>query len=214
MTGAWIFGVPGLAAGRAGSAAAFSFVIGAVISLLVALPSSELSTAMPRSGGYYFVSRGLGTLPGAIVGIGLALGLVFASAFYPVGPGEYAAAILAEAGIVGATDTAVGSVDIVLLSGIGAGILLTVMSVFGTETTDTVYRNCLPVVRRPVPTNHRHYLTIIIMNRSGTPSSDFCSRSSWAFLSAVSPVSASSCRFAVAWYLRYAREIQLKGEPS
>ena len=82
MIGAGIFVFPGLAAGRAGPAAAVSFAIGAVIALLVALPTSELATAMPKSGGgYYFISRGLGTLPGAIVGIGLTFGLMFASAF-------------------------------------------------------------------------------------------------------------------------------------
>ncbi|GGJ01343.1 hypothetical protein GCM10008995_09010 [Halobellus salinus] len=83
MIGAGIFVFPGLAAGRAGPAAAGSFALGAVIALLVALPASELATAMPKSGGgYYFISRGLGALPGAIVGISIWLGLVFATAFY------------------------------------------------------------------------------------------------------------------------------------
>jgi APA family basic amino acid/polyamine antiporter len=139
MIGAGIFVFPGLAAGRAGPAAAVSFAIGAVIALLVALPTSELATAMPQSGGgYYFISRGLGTLPGAVVGIGLTLGLMFASAFYLVGLGEYAAAILLEAGVIGATDVAVGPLDLVLLFGIGAGLLLTVLSISGTENTESL----------------------------------------------------------------------------
>ena len=101
MIGAGIFVFPGLAAGRAGPAAAISFSIGAVIALLVALPTSELATAMPKSGGgYYFISRGLGTLPGAIVGIGLTFGLIFATAFYLVAFGEHAAAILVGAGVI------------------------------------------------------------------------------------------------------------------
>ena len=45
MIGAGIFVLPGLAAGRAGPAAALSFGIGAIIALLVALPTSELATA-------------------------------------------------------------------------------------------------------------------------------------------------------------------------
>jgi amino acid transporter len=100
MIGAGIFVFPGIAAGWAGPAAAASFGIGAVIALLVALPTSELATEMPRSGGgYYFISRGMGALFGAIVGLSLWFGLMFAPAFYLVGFGHYATAVLAEAGV-------------------------------------------------------------------------------------------------------------------
>ncbi|MFP8956926.1 APC family permease [Natrialbaceae archaeon A-CW3] len=133
MIGAGIFVFPGLAAGRAGPAAAASFAIGAVIALLVALPTAELATAMPRSGGgYYFISRGMGAVFGAIVGISLWLGLVFASAFYLVGLGEYAVAALAEAGV------AVGGGSMVVVLGIVVGIGLTAMSITGTENTATL----------------------------------------------------------------------------
>ncbi|WP_265108633.1 APC family permease [Halosolutus halophilus] len=127
MIGAGIFVFPGLAAGRAGPAAAVSFSIGAVVALLVALPTSELATAMPKSGGgYYFISRGLGTLAGAVVGLSLWFGLVFATAFYLVGFGYYAVDTLAELGI------AVGEglvIPIALLFGAG----FTVLNVTGTE---------------------------------------------------------------------------------
>lgn len=94
MVGAGIFVFPGLAAGEAGAAATLSFALGAVIALLVALPASELATAMPRSGGgYVFVSRGLGAGWGALVGLGQWMGLVFASAFYLVGAGYYLAEV-------------------------------------------------------------------------------------------------------------------------
>jgi amino acid transporter len=139
MIGAGIFVFPGLAAGRAGPAAAVSFAIGAVIALLVALPTSELATAMPRSGGgYYFISRALGTLPGAVVGIGLTFGLMFASAFYLVGLGEYAAAILVEAGVIETASISLGPVRVVLVFGVVAGILLTTLSIFGTENTESL----------------------------------------------------------------------------
>jgi len=139
MIGAGIFVFPGLAAGRAGPAAALAFAIGAVIALLVALPASELATAMPESGGgYYFVSRGLGALAGAIVGIGLTFGLVFATAFYLVGFGEYAAAVLVEAGLVASPAIAVGPVGVVSLLGIAVGVGLTALSVFGTENTEAL----------------------------------------------------------------------------
>ena len=137
MIGAGIFVFPGLAAGRVGPAAALSFAIGAVIALLVALPTSELATAMPKSGGgYYFVSRGLGALPGAIVGIALTFGLIFAAAFYLVGFGEYAASVLVEAGVIETAAISVGPVAVVSLIGVLLGGALTVMSVFGTENTE------------------------------------------------------------------------------
>ncbi|WP_049928006.1 APC family permease [Halopiger goleimassiliensis] len=127
MIGAGIFVFPGLAAGEAGPAAAVSFAIGAVVALLVALPTSELATAMPRSGGgYYFISRGLGALAGAVVGLSLWFGLVFATAFYLVGFGYYVVDALAEIGVaVGETLV----VPVALLAGAG----FTVLNVTGTE---------------------------------------------------------------------------------
>lgn len=131
MVGAGIFIFPGLAAGRAGPAAMLSFALGAGIALLAALPTAELATAMPESGGgYHFVSRGLGPLAGSIVGIGQWLGLVFASAFYLAGFGFYPSDTLAEAGVpIGEPVIAVGVVTAVLLTGV---------SITGTENSGTL----------------------------------------------------------------------------
>ena len=130
MVGAGIFVFPGLAAGQAGPAATLSFGLGAVIALLVALPTSELATAMPKSGGaYYFISRGMGSAFGAVVGIGLWLGLVFASAFYLVGFAQYAIAVLAELGAA----SMVADLPLVAVLGVGFGLVLTALSMFGTE---------------------------------------------------------------------------------
>ncbi|MFB6135567.1 MAG: APC family permease [Halobacteriaceae archaeon] len=127
MIGAGIFVFPGIAAAEAGPAAAASFALGAVVALLVALPTAELATAMPKSGGgYYFVSRALGAVFGAVVGISLWLGLVFASAFYLVGFGNYAAAVLAEAGLA-LPVTPVTALALLF------GVALTGLSVTGTE---------------------------------------------------------------------------------
>jgi amino acid transporter len=127
MIGAGIFVFPGLAAGRAGPAAAGSFALGGVVALLVALPTSELATAMPKSGGgYYFISRALGTLPGAVVGLSLWFGLVFATAFYLVGFGYYALDTFAELGIVLGGELVV---PIALVFGAG----FTLLNVTGTE---------------------------------------------------------------------------------
>jgi APA family basic amino acid/polyamine antiporter len=133
MIGAGIFVFPGIAAGEAGPAAAGSFAIGAVIALLVALPASELATAMPRSGGgYYFISRSMGALPGAIVGISLWLGLVFASAFYLMGFGNYAMAVFARAGI-DLAGVSVAGFSVVQVLGMAFGVGLTALSLTGTE---------------------------------------------------------------------------------
>ncbi|SDN13627.1 Amino acid transporter [Halogranum gelatinilyticum] len=130
MVGAGIFVFPGLAAGRAGPAAALSFALGAVVALLVALPTSELATAMPQSGGgYYFISRGMGNPYGAVVGLSLWLGLIFASAFYLVGFGQYAAAVLAEVGVE------LGSAAVATSLAVLVGIALTAASIVGTENT-------------------------------------------------------------------------------
>lgn len=129
MVGAGIFVFPGIAAGEAGPAAAVSYAIGMVIALLVALPASELATAMPKSGGgYYFVSRSLGALAGTVVGISLWLGLVFASSFYLVGFGSYAGEVLARLGITLSVSPEVGL-------GLLFGAALTALSFTGTENT-------------------------------------------------------------------------------
>jgi amino acid transporter len=128
MIGAGIFVFPGLAAGEAGPAAMLSFALGAVIAILVALPTSELATAMPESGGgYYFVSRALGSLLGCMVGLGQWLGLIFASAFYLMGFGYYLTDLCREIGF---------SVPVPVVGlALGAAILLTGVSITGTENT-------------------------------------------------------------------------------
>ncbi|MUV89692.1 amino acid permease [Halapricum sp. CBA1109] len=130
MIGAGIFVFPGLAGAEVGTAATASFAVGGLIALLVALPTSELATAMPKSGGgYYFVSRGLGTLAGTVIGLSLWLGLVFATAFYLVGLGFYALDGLAQVGVtVGASPGLLVSVIAVV-----AGLGFTVLNVTGTE---------------------------------------------------------------------------------
>jgi amino acid transporter len=70
----------------------------------------------------------MGTAYGAVVGLGLWLGLVFASAFYLVGLGHYAAAVLAEVGLA-------LPVSPVVPLGLFFGVALTALSVGGTENT-------------------------------------------------------------------------------
>lgn len=131
MIGAGIFVFPGMAAGEAGPAAALSFGIGAVIALLVALPASELATAMPESGGgYYFVSRSLGGFLGTMVGVAQWAGLIFASAFYLVGFGYYLNDLLARLPM----GEIAGGIPVPVIA-LGAAVLLTVVSIVGTRNT-------------------------------------------------------------------------------
>jgi APA family basic amino acid/polyamine antiporter len=90
MIGAGIFILPGIAARNAGPASSLSYAIAGLVALLAALSLSELATGMPIAGGsYHYVNRALGGLFGAIVGWGMWTGLMFASAFYMVGFGQY-----------------------------------------------------------------------------------------------------------------------------
>ena len=86
MIGAGIFVLPGFIVAEVGPAAIISFALGGVIALFNAMAAAEVATGMPKSGGgYYFISRALGPLWGALLGWGSLFGLVFASAFYMVG---------------------------------------------------------------------------------------------------------------------------------
>ncbi|MFC4438009.1 MULTISPECIES: amino acid permease [Natrialbaceae] len=90
MIGAGIFVLPGIVAESAGPASMISFIIGGIVALLAALSLSELATGMPKAGGsYYYVNHALGSFFGTIVGWGMWAGLMFATAFYMLGFGQY-----------------------------------------------------------------------------------------------------------------------------
>ena len=77
MIGAGIFVLPGIAISTAGPAAALSFILGGLITLMTTLSIVELATGMPKAGGsYYFISRSLGPLIGTIIGLGAWMALV------------------------------------------------------------------------------------------------------------------------------------------
>ncbi|RQG97984.1 amino acid permease [Natrarchaeobius chitinivorans] len=90
MIGAGIFVLPGIVAESAGPASMISFSIGGIVALLAALSLSELATGMPKAGGsYYYVNHALGSFFGTIIGFGMWAGLMFATAFYMLGFGQY-----------------------------------------------------------------------------------------------------------------------------
>ncbi|PTD94100.1 amino acid transporter [archaeon SCG-AAA382B04] len=92
MIGAGIFVLPSVAAGSAGPASIISFIGGGLMSLLAALSLSEMATGMPKTGGsYYYVNHSLGPLFGSVAGWCMWIGLMFSSAFYMRGFGQYVA---------------------------------------------------------------------------------------------------------------------------
>jgi amino acid transporter/nucleotide-binding universal stress UspA family protein len=124
MIGAGIFILPGIAAEGAGPASAISYAIAGFVALLAALSLSELATGMPIAGGsYHYVNRALGGLFGAVVGWGMWTGLMFASAFYMIGFGQY---------LVAPIPFLDGRVFVVGLGLVGLALLLGV-NYYGTE---------------------------------------------------------------------------------
>jgi APA family basic amino acid/polyamine antiporter len=124
MIGAGIFVLPGIAAESAGPASSISFAIAGGVALLAALSLSELATGMPVAGGsYHYVNRALGGFFGSIVGWGMWTGLIFASAFYMIGFGQY---------LVVPIPFLDGRLFIILLGLLGA-MLIMGLNYYGTE---------------------------------------------------------------------------------
>jgi amino acid transporter len=124
MIGAGIFILPGIAAQNAGPASSISYAIAGLVALLAALSLSELATGMPIAGGsYHYVNRALGGLFGAVVGWGMWTGLMFASAFYMVGFGQY---------VVGPIPGLDGRALVILLGLLGLALLVGV-NYYGTD---------------------------------------------------------------------------------
>ena len=128
MIGAGIFILPSIAAGRAGPAATVAYLIGGIIAILTAISLSELSTGMSKAGGsYYFVNRSLGPFFGTVTGLGMWMGLIFASAFYMIGF-EYYLSYFFELEIEVGLMTFTNRFIALLIT-----ILLIVMNFFGTK---------------------------------------------------------------------------------
>ncbi|MXV62227.1 amino acid permease [Natronorubrum sp. JWXQ-INN-674] len=128
MIGAGIFILPGIAAEGAGPASSLSFALAGVVALLAAISLSELATGMPIAGGsYHYVNRALGSFFGSIVGWGMWTGLMFASAFYMIGFGQYLVAPVALLD---------GRLFVVLLGLLGLAFLIGV-NYLGTEESST-----------------------------------------------------------------------------
>lgn len=124
MIGGGIFILPSIAANAAGPASMLSFAIAGAISLLAALSHAEIATGQPKAGGsYQYVNAALGPLFGSIIGIGMWIGLIFASAFYAIGFAQYLTFIYDVPIVFAAIGLSVGLVALNYYGVSGAGLV-------------------------------------------------------------------------------------------
>ena len=77
MLGSGIFVLPGIAAATTGPSAWLAYLLAGIGILPAALSKSELSTAMPTSGGtYVYLERTFGPLAGTLAGLGLFMSIL------------------------------------------------------------------------------------------------------------------------------------------
>jgi len=85
-----LFLLPGIAFERIGPSILVAYLVAGLVTLPPLLCMSELATAMPRAGGFYFyVDRAFGPLAGTVAGLGTWITLTLKTAFALVGVGFY-----------------------------------------------------------------------------------------------------------------------------
>ncbi|MEX0845235.1 MAG: amino acid permease [Balneolaceae bacterium] len=90
MFSSGFFLLPGLAAAETGPSVVLAYLVSGIIVLPTMFSVAELATALPRSGGtYYIIDRSLGPMLGTVGGFGSWLALVLKSAFALIGMGAY-----------------------------------------------------------------------------------------------------------------------------
>src|SRR5699024_8021619 len=90
MFSSGFFLLPGLAAANTGPSVLLAYFLSVIVVLPTMFAVAELSPAMPKAGGtYYIIDRALGPLVGTVGGYGSWLALVLKSAFALIGMGAY-----------------------------------------------------------------------------------------------------------------------------
>lgn len=90
MFSSGFFLLPGLAAAQTGPSVFLAYFVSGLIVLPTMFSMAELTTALPKAGGtYYIIDRSLGPIWGTIGGYGSWLALVLKSAFALIGMGAY-----------------------------------------------------------------------------------------------------------------------------
>ncbi|MDD3803732.1 MAG: amino acid permease [bacterium] len=90
MISSGIFIIPGLAFKTAGPSILFSYFLAGILAFTGLLSISELSSAMPKSGGdYYYITRSLGPMVGTVSGLSSWFALCLKSSFALIGIAEF-----------------------------------------------------------------------------------------------------------------------------
>ena len=112
-----LFLLPGLAFEQIGPSILVAYLLAGIVTLPPLLCMSELATAMPKAGGFYFyVDRAFGPLAGTVAGIGTWITLTLKTSFALVGIGFYLGIYL--------EDPPVGLIAALLAIGLGGINLL------------------------------------------------------------------------------------------
>lgn len=126
MFSSGFFLLPGIAAAETGPSVFLAYLVSGVLILPTMFSVAELSTALPRAGGtYYIIDRSLGPLMGSIGGFGSWLALVLKSSFALIGMGAYIAIFY---------DVNITLVAVILTLAFGA------LNIFGAKETTTLQK--------------------------------------------------------------------------
>ena len=124
MISSGFFLLPGIAAAEAGPSVVLAYFLASLLVLPALLSQAELSTAMPKAGGtYYILDRSMGPVVGTIGGMGTWLALTLKSSFALIGMGAYLTLFID----LPMVPTAVGLV-----------VLFTLLNIFGAKETSSL----------------------------------------------------------------------------
>ena len=128
MISSGIFVLPGLAFNKSGPAMILAYVFAAILIIPTMLAKSELSTAMPKSGGtYFFIDRSLGPMLGVFGGFANWFSLSFKSAFALIGFGSFAVLIYPD----------ITSIEIKIIA-VVVCLLFTLLNIFSVKMTGKI----------------------------------------------------------------------------
>jgi len=127
MISSGLFVLPGFAFAKAGPAVVLSYILAGLLVLPALFAKAELLSAMPKAGGdYFYISRGMGILPGFLGGISNWFSLCSKSAFALVGIGAFAGLV-----IEGITERHIDLIASIFC------ILFTIINLKGVKLTET-----------------------------------------------------------------------------
>ncbi len=123
MISSGLFVLPGIAYAMTGPSMVLAYALAGLFMVPTMLAKAELATAMPKSGGSYFiVERSLGSLIGTFAGLANWFAILLKVAFALVGIGALAALVVPRMGLMGAK-----------LAATAAGLSFGILNMVGTK---------------------------------------------------------------------------------